>query len=1036
MTSGEEEILQLFIEESREHLENIEEDFLAIEQAGENYPEELINKTFRNVHTIKGGASLFSFKNISDLSHEMENVLGKIREKELKPDSEIITALLDGADFLKTMVNNPEQSGKCNISKVVEQLKSFLTNDNKVAPETPDVPQDGIPVLNDQNEQITLLSYTRIQEAQNAEHGGNFIYKIKLELNGTVGSRKNADIILVSCRDYSSVIEFFDQSVLNRCYYIICSTFMEMDMFREIVGLPEGCISLVWSGAVNQPSSLPDTAVAENTLPQNSSAETKSLPTAAEKTSDNVPEESVHPKVDSSEEPVQTNTNTSLRVNIAVIDKLIALVSELVLTRNQLMQNSSNQNDADLLSSAKRLNRITTSLQKVVMSARLQPISIIYNKFKRLVNATAASMEKDIEACIEGEDVEVDRSVIDLLSDSLVHLVRNSVDHGIEAPEVRVAAGKPARGFIKLKTSHEAGQVIIDFEDDGGGINLKKIAEQAVLKGWITESQFMEMTEKDLLEIVLRPGISTAKKISSISGRGVGMDIIHNNISRYGGVMDIKTVLGKGVLIRIKLPLTLAIMPGLIVAVEKEHFVIPQVNVVEIIRITPESVLGRIENIGNVTTVRLRDEILPVARISDILNIPRTYIDLKTGEEKIDRRENIADRREKRMGTSEYDERRNTIDRRKNRRDAVNIVIVTTGECKYGLIVSSILNSTEIVIKALGSHLIECREHAGATILANGKVALILNVQGIRDVLDLRENDVKKKIHEKIDSTVQMEFKDVQPFLIIRSCGSSQFAVPLGIISRIEKIQVSSMSANTGMVAIPYHDGSLPLIFIEDVVGGQKKLENDTVYVMIFVAGGREIGILANEIIDTIEYDGVIDDRTYMQCGIHGSIVVQGKIILMLDLFTIAYKGIPDVFDNYNVSDSEDSEKKRILIVDDSVFFLKQIRAFLEDAGYEVISAEDGIKGLAVLNNLSESVDLILTDIEMPNMDGLEFTKAIRENKKFKDLPVVAVTSVIEEKAIKRGLDIGIDKYLVKLDRERVLEACDYYINNGRAESA
>ncbi|MDO5577624.1 MAG: response regulator, partial [Fibrobacter sp.] len=191
-------------------------------------------------------------------------------------------------------------------------------------------------------------------------------------------------------------------------------------------------------------------------------------------------------------------------------------------------------------------------------------------------------------------------------------------------------------------------------------------------------------------------------------------------------------------------------------------------------------------------------------------------------------------------------------------------------------------------------------------------------------------------------------------------------------------------------------------------------------------------------IIDTIEYNGIIDDRTYMQCGIHGSIVVQGKIILMLDLFTIAYKGMPDLFNNNSniTPDSETSEKKRILVVDDSVFFLKQIRAFLEDAGYEVISAEDGIKGLAILNNLSEPLDLILTDIEMPNMDGLEFTRAIRENKKFKHLPVIAVTSVVEEKAVKRGLDIGIDKYLVKLDRERVLETCEYYINNGRPESA
>ncbi|MDO5576278.1 MAG: chemotaxis protein CheA, partial [Fibrobacter sp.] len=850
MTSGEEEILQLFIEESREHLENIEEDFLAIEQAGENYPEELINKTFRNVHTIKGGASLFSFKNISDLSHEMENVLGKIREKELKPDSEIISALLDGADLLKTMVNNPDQSGKCNISKVVEQLKSFLTNETAALPKKTEPPQDGIPVLNDQNEQIAFLKYTRMQEAENAEHGGMFIYKIKLDLgDGTVQAKRNADIILTSCKDFSSVIEFIDQSELNNCYYIICSTFMEVDMFREIVGLPENSVSPVWSGTANQPQTLPENALPENVSQENAPAMEIPPPETDDKTPDKTSDVPVQeqPKADFPE-TAPPSVNTSVRVNVVIIDKLIALASELVLTRNQLMLNASTQNKTELLSITKRLNRITTSLQKVIMSTRLQPISIIYSKFKRLVRATAESMEKDVEARIEGEDVEVDRTVIDLLSDSLVHLVRNSVDHGIESPEIRARAGKPSRGFISLKTSHEAGQVVIDFEDDGGGINLKKIGEQAVLKGWITETQLLGMTEKDLLEIVLRPGISTAKKISSISGRGVGMDIIHTNISRYGGVMEIKTVFGKGTLIRIKLPLTLAIMPGLITGVEKEYFIIPQVNVVEIVRITPESILGRIEKIGNVTAIRIREELLPVARISDILKIPRTWTDLQTGKKKLDRRKNIADRREKGKAVSEQDERRAEPDRRKNRRDAVNVVIVTTGEYKYGLIVSSILNSSEIVIKALGSHLIGCSEFAGATILPNGKVALILNVPGIREVLDLRKHSTYYKKREEKHDAEQMEFNDLQSFLIIRSCSEDRFAVPLGIISRIEKIQVSLLSTNTGKVVIPYHDGSLPLIYIEDIIGGQKKLENNTVYVLIFVAGGHEIGILANEI--------------------------------------------------------------------------------------------------------------------------------------------------------------------------------------------
>lgn len=1026
MRSGEEEVLQLFVEESREHLETIEEDFLAIEQAGENYSQELVNKTFRAIHTIKGGASLFSFRSISSLSHEMENVLGKIREKELFPIPEIISVLLDSADTLKSMINNLDQADNKDVSSFISRLKSFQCENVKkdTVPDMQDI--SGIPVLDESGEQIALLDNKKVYEMQNRDQGGRFIYLIKIDLSKELQEQnKTIDDLLSVCREFSNIIDFFDFAENKNCYYIICTTFMEKQMLQEMLGLPEEIISLVLSGKIKP---------TEETTSCNPDLESRETGIQ-----DSIEPEIVENKINNENKKpqnFQSNHNTSLRVNISILDRLMTLAGELVLTRNHLVQNADTGNSSELKAVTQRVDSITSELQEAIMSTRMQSIGLIFNKFKRLVRDIAGSIGKKVELRIEGEDVELDKSIIEIIGDPLTHIVRNSIDHGIESPVVREKAGKPQSGLLKLKAAHEAGLVIIEIEDDGAGIDPDKVGQKAVSMGLVDENRLSKMSDRDIIKLIFRPGFSTADKITDISGRGVGMDVVQNNLSKVGGAIDIDSSIGKGTSIRIKLPLTLAIIPSLLVSVEKENFAIPQVNLVELVRLAPGSVREKIEKVGNATVMRLRNELLPLVRVSDLLDIPRSFIDPQTGRQKPDRRNNIADRRCDTKDSSEpFSEKRKRKERRKSCLSAVNIAVVAAGNFKYGLIVDKLLDSVEIVVKPLGYHLCSCREYAGATILGDGKVALILDVIGIREMLNMKEiQTAVESSSDNLDSEIS-DLNDSQSLLIVENSKNDFFAVPLGIISRIEKMPVSSISVNGGRLAIPYRKGSLPLFCIEDIIKVQPRPENKSVYIMIFQAGGREVGIMTNEIMDTIEYNGIIDDKTHAQPGILGSILVHNKIVLMLDLYTIVHMGAPDLFDKSELSNTADTEKNLILVVEDSSFFLKQIKAFIEDAGYDVLTAEDGIKGLAVLNNSVKPVDLVLTDIEMPNMNGLELTKKIRKDEKLKHIPVIAVTSVIGDKAEKLGQEAGIDKYLVKLDREKVLDACRYFITNGRSKN-
>ena len=1041
-----EETLLAFVEESKEHMDGIETDLLAIEEDGADIDSELVNKVFRAVHSIKGGAGFLGLDNVKEVAHAGENLLNLVRNGELIPTPEMITVLLEGFDLLNSMLNSPATSNDVDISEQISALKNALepslseeeksSRANEIGLGTPDAPNlfmlDSLDValsLKGGNN-LYILVYDLIEDIEKK-------HKTPLEV---VNELQQTGNIVDSKVDIEAVGKLEDDSGERRIpFYVLFATIMEGDILGSFIGLDDSFIHLISPESLTQPQAGEPISVQEEEPP--ASIETAPAEPAAPKSAP--PAKAAAKDIAKKKKPAPVKPmvkDSSLRVNVKILDNLMTLAGELVLTRNQLVQAVSSRNQQGIDTVSQRLNMVTSELQESIMSTRMQPIGNIFNKFKRVVRDLSKSLSKKINLIIEGEEVELDKTIIEAIGDPLTHLVRNSVDHGIEQPETRVVNGKDAQGLLRLSAYHEGGQVIIAIEDDGAGINTEKLKEKVLSQNLMEQAQIDAMSTKELAKLIFMPGLSTAAEVTDVSGRGVGMDVVNTNLTELGGIIDIDTAMGKGTTITIKLPLTLAIIPSQIITCGKERFAIPQVNLVELVRIPAAQVKERIEKIGSALVMRLRGELLPLIRLTDALDIERIYTDPHTLEEKPDRRTQIEDRRgvyrewddqpiqENEENGEPADERRQSRERRTNPVSAYNIVVLSAGDFHYGLIVDRLLDSEEIVVKPLGSHLRDCKAYAGATIQGDGRIAMILDVVGLSNLMSLTTvaEKVKKQLQEHEKKTKGGE--DSQTLLIVLNTEDEQMAIPLGLVSRIEKIRSSDIEITGGRKNIQYRGGSLPLFNVDEVANvGMRDQEAESCYVVVFPIAGKEVGIVMSEIVDILDTNEMVDDITHRQSGILGSMIIFDKITLLVDLYGVVTTVMPEwAMLTTAHSPTEEDGGTNILVVEDSKFFMTQITDFVSDVGYTPFQAEDGVEALRVLEE--ETIHLVLTDIEMPNMDGLELTRQIRADERWAGLPVIAVTSVAGEAAEKKGQEAGVDEYLIKLDREQILAKLKKYL--------
>ncbi len=962
MEIEDDEILQGFIEESLEHLADIENDLLAIEEAGAQIDEDLVNKVFRAAHSIKGGAGFMGLTAIQELSHAAENVLGMIRSKKLIPTPEIVNVLLIAADQLQSMIGDVHNSNEVDISSHVTPLNAIADGTFSQPPAEPVARKAASPPA-------AQPVATVVEEEPAAE-------EMAVEAEAAQEPEEEPEL--------------------------------ELDLEPE----PE-------LNGGDPPLETEEELAAPEGNSQGSRTK-QSAPVKAE---------------------------TSLRVHVSLLDSLMNLAGELVLSRNQLLQTIGSDDLRNAEAVGQRIDLITSELQEAIMLTRMQPIGNVFNKFPRVVRDLSKKLKKSIDLTIVGKDVELDKTIIEAINDPLTHLVRNSVDHGIELPEIRKKAGKPDRGLVVLKAYHEAGQVVIEISDDGKGLDGDALAASAVQKGLITSEQSQTMSDKEKVNIIFLPGFSTAKEVTDVSGRGVGMDVVKTNLDQLGGSVDIISEKGAGTTISIKLPLTLAIIPCQIIETGGERYAIPQVNLEELLRIPASQVKDRVERVGDAEVVRLRGTLLPLIRLADVIGVERTFYDHKNEEVRPDRREMVSDRRgnespHTRRG-NEQDRKekrgnrdgrpRSVIDRRYSASSALNVVVVSTGSMKYGLIVDRLQDSEEIVIKPLGRHLQNCKGYAGATIMGDGRIALILDVGNLARMAQLTSVDSSDRAAEvaKAAEDALKAKMDRQSLLIFKSSESEHFAVPLNQVERIEKIKRHDIEDLGGKRVMKYRSGSLSLICVDDVAMVQPLADHDDLLVIVFNIAKRTVGLLATGPIDALEINADIDDTTLSQTGIMGSIIIDNHTTMLVNVFEMVQTLFPHWFAEQERKVAEeiaDEEPPNILIAEDSKFFRNQVKGYMTEVGYNVIEAEDGVEAWERLLEYGDEISMLVTDIEMPNMNGFQLTQQIRRDSRFSALPVIALTTLASAEDVAKGQAVGINEYHIKLDKERLMVSVHDFI--------
>lgn len=684
----------------------------------------------------------------------------------------------------------------------------------------------------------------------------------------------------------------------------------------------------------------------------------------------------------------------SLRVNVEVLENLMTLVSELVLNRNQLLQILRAHSESEFAAPLQRLNQVVSDLQEGVMKTRMQPIGAAWAKLPRIIRDLSVELGKKIDLEMRGQDTELDRQVLDLIKDPLTHMVRNSGDHGIESPATRKMIGKPETGKILLNAYHEGGHIIIEISDDGKGLSLEKIKSKILEKGLATPEELTEMSPTQIQQFIFRAGFSTAEQVTSVSGRGVGMDVVRTNIEKIGGSIDLRSKEGEGSTFTIKIPLTLAIVSALIVEASKERFAIPQLSVRELVMASNDGE-NRIETIKGTPVFRLRNHLLPLVSLSSLLK-------LDSGQPP-----------EEFASTAKHQ----------------YIVVAQVGTSDFGIIVDRVYDTEEIVVKPVAKILRDIELFSGNTILGDGTVIMILDPNGIARQIGEVDADTKLD-HTGRDQDILSDYGEKTSLLLFSAGNATPKAVPLSLVARLENVDLSTIEHSSGQMMVQYRGQLMPIVPLDRSIslagGGEKP-------VLVFSDKGHSLGLVVDEIIDiaeeriNIQIDGA-------QPGIMGSAIVSGKATDIIDVGYFLSAGGRNWFKDHGDEpfstaakgngaangSANGAGKKRVLLVDDSPFFRNMLTPLLNMAGYNVVSIESALAAMKLCDKGTE-FDVIISDIEMPDMDGFEFAQKVRNSTFWRDIPMVALSSHATPQDISRGMEMGFSKYVAKFDREKLL---------------
>ncbi len=975
-----------------------------------------VNRIFRSVHSVKGASGFFGLQNIGRLSHVIENSLAMLRDGKTEPTSEFTDALLKGVDALRTMVDNVGESEQFDIQDELALLQKLL-DDTADPPRTVIVTERRTDDGGDRSDRKADKPNKFHVSAGDIEHfisEGLHLYAVKIFLDKDLRQKERSPYDFInnmesfgyyvdSFLDIRSVTGLSDCLNNDLAFDFLFATTLDSDLVHEGLELPQDRVTVIDLDEFREESQTEKAADLESQISELRYQISKP-DSGSHEPSDNFPQIDENPRSetaglsnkmnspDKSGIPAimrQVHTQEKIRVGVNFLNELVNLAGELVLGRNQLMQVAFplTKNTPGLNPVLQHISRVTSEMQEKIMQMRMQTISVVFVKFHRFVRTLAQNYNKEIKLVTSGEDVELDKSIIEGLSDPLTHLIRNSVDHGIELPEEREKAGKPRFGTIELKAYHQGGQVHLVVCVDGCGVDGKFVARKAFEKGLIRHDQLDSMNERDRVRLIFRPGFSTVEKVTDLSGRGVGMDVVMTNIEHLGGTVNIVTKVSKGTTIKLVLPLTLAIVSGLLIKAHDQCFILPEVDIDELVRVKPDEIKTRIDVVQDSYVLRLRDMLLPLVNLNEILGLKS-----ENSQSLI-----LGSRSEK----------------------PLRILVIKHGASRFGLIVDSIESTEEIVVKPLPRYLKKMKCFSGVCILGNGEVSLIIDVGGILRKADIRHLDETKEGAKSEDAALEAE---AQTLLLFDNNTLERFALPLELISRIERVPASKIECVKDKQFLQYHDKKLRLIFLEDYlpVSRPERSSEDIIGIIVPKQTKHPLGIVMNRVINTLNATVDLDTTTIMSPGLFGSAVLDGKITLFPDMYRIFEMAAPEWYKTEKKIRTDSDQKYRVLLADDTPFFRMVESEYLTSAGYEVIQAENGKRAMQILEE--QSVDAVILDIVMPRMDGWKTIKAIRADENLKHLPVMAVTSLDTEGLSQKGLKAGFTEWELKLNKTRLIE--------------
>jgi two-component system chemotaxis sensor kinase CheA len=821
-----EEFIREFLEESEENLDQLDQDFVSLEQNPGDL--ERLDSIYRAIHTIKGTSGFFGFAKLGAVAHSAENLLSRLRDGEIKLNEEVTSALLDSVDAIRDILANigrdaGEGDGDYReLNRVLDEFSSSAletagnpdrsdepvadgpTASGTVPHDTTTLPEKQQTKTEPADSLVAPDHLSSVEDTTGNEVTGDELTGDEVEGKGIIGrlSDKDSDIVLP-----------------------------ESDSFH-IAGPDE--------------TGTPDQFTGRSAIRVGPLSTTR----------DPVPDAGTVVAGPEPPRPQPSSSEGSIRVDVGLLNQLMDLVGELVLARNQLVQTESNEHDHRLNSVTQQVNRITTELQERVMQTRMQPIGNIWGKFPRLVRDLAVMCGKEVDLLLDGEETEVDKSLLEAIKDPLTHLIRNSIDHGIESTSERLSCGKNKRGQLHLRAWHQGGQVNIEISDNGQGIDPDRIREKAISKGILSVTDAATMTDQQLIELIFRPGFSTAAQVTGISGRGVGMDVVKTNIEKIGGSIDVQSKIGIGTSIRVKIPLTLAIVPALIISSDQQRFAIPQSHLVEMLHLNQSDQQDRIERLRGTPVYRLRGRLLPLVCLSELFGTGQSLADAQ--------------------------------------REHINVVVLQADACRFGLVVDHVERTEEIVVKALHRSLAVIPHLAGATVMGDGRVALILDVLGLATAIGMTLEELSQASEGPDLKTTE---KPADHMLIFKLLSGRKLAIPLAEVDRLEDIQPSDIEQMDRMDAVQYRGQIMPLLPLAKLLDateqtadgdeGPKHTASDAHKTIVIRVNGSHAGITVREIVDVAQQQGPMRLTNEPGHLIRGSAVIEGKVTDILDIDSV-----------------------------------------------------------------------------------------------------------------------------------------------------